>query len=337
LSLAWKGEAMDDVRENGGAWPALPFEAWPETRQSLHMWTQIVGKIRLALSPPMNEWWQVPLYVTARGLGTSPIPYGDRLFELDFDLVDHQLLVRTSAGDTRALALWARRTCDFYREVLGVLGSLGIDVAIAELPCEVPDPVPFSRDERAGYDPAWARRFHRVLASVVRVLGRYRGAHVSGGREVVFAGKSSPVHFFWGSFDLAITRFAGRPAPKPPGTDRITRVAYDEQLMSVGFWPGSDPVREPAFYAYAWPEPDGFREAALPVDGATYHPALSEFVLPYERVRTADDPDAAILAFAGAAYEAAAALGRWDRARLERPVDPLEPHARTTPAGAALH
>lgn len=312
---------MGDV---GEAWPALPYRSWEETRQSLHTWSQLVGMTRMAHTPTVNEWWNVGLQPSARGLATGPIPHGNREFELELDLVGQALHVRTSDGETRSLALWARRACDFHREFTGVLASLDLPTRLWEVPYEVPDKVPFARDTRAGYDPAWARRFHRVIARSARVLEEFRAG---------FTGKASPVLFFWGTFDLALSLFTGRRLPADPGTGLIRRVSNDEEHFSVGFWPGSDPLFEPAYYAYAVPEPPGFREAILPVDGARYHEKLGEFVLPYERVRTSDSPEEELLAFARSAYAAAADLGRWDRRNLERPIDPLEGET----AGVPLH
>ncbi len=302
---------MHDAVVAGERWPALPLEEWRDTYATLHMWTQIVGKTRLALCPRENHWWHVPLYVTARGLTTSAMPHGDRTVEVTFDFLDHELVVATSDGGTRRMALAPRPVADFYHEYLTTLASLGIVVRLWPVPVEVERAIPFAEDrEHAHYDPEQAARFWRALAHVDQVLKRFRGG---------FLGKSSPVHFFWGSFDLAVTRFSGRRAPERKDADRITREAYSHEVFSVGFWPGSGPVPEAAFYAYAAPEPGGFREAVVRPDGARYDLGLKEFILPYEVVRTAPAPAEALLAFAQSAYEAAASLGRWNRAALERP------------------
>ncbi len=293
-------------------WPALPLAAWQDTYETLHMWTQIVGKVRLALSPPLNHWWAVTLYVTPRGLTTSPIPYGARTFEVTFDFLDHILWVRTSDGARRAMALYPRSVADFYREFMAILRALGIDVAINTLPQEVANPVPCDEDhEHASYDAAAATRCWRILAQSDRVLQQFRAR---------FLGKCSPVHFFWGSFDLAVSRFSGRRAPARPGADRVTREAYSHEVSSCGFWPGtpSGPIREPAYYAYIVPAPPGFAEAAVRPAAAAYNREMGEFILPYEAVRNAADPDAALLDFAQSTYEAGAQLAGWDRAALER-------------------
>lgn len=293
-------------------YPALPLEAWQDTYATLHMWTQIVGKVRLALSPPVNHWWSTALYVTPRGLTTSPIPYGTRTFEVTFDFIDHTLLIQTSDGATRTLGLFPRSVRDFYHEFLGALRSLGIEVAIWPMPQEVPNPIRFDEDDvHASYDAEYAQRCWRILVQADRVLKQFRAR---------FIGKCSPVHFFWGSFDLAVTRFSGRRAPERPGVDRVTREAYSHEVISGGFWPGmvGGALREPAFYAYAAPEPGGLRDAAIRPGGAWYSQDLGEFLLRYEDVRTAADPDAAVLDFLQSTYEAAANLGRWDRAALER-------------------
>jgi hypothetical protein len=293
-------------------WPRLPYEEWRDTYATLHLYTQVVGKIRLALSPMMNEWWQVPLYVTARGLTTSPIPYGMRTFEIDFDLVDHELVARTSDGETRTLALIPRTVADFYRHVMLLLDTLDIHVQIRPVPVEIPSPTPFERDtQHRAYDAAQVHRFFEVLRRMDIVFKRFRAR---------FTGKCSPVHFFWGSFDLAVTRFSGRLAPPRPGADRINRIAYDEEVQSLGFWPGS-PDTGAVVYAYFAPEPAGFSEVLPSPEGAYYIPELREFVLPYEVARTAPQPEEAILAFAESTYAAGAALARWDRAALERPIE----------------
>jgi len=295
-------------------WPSLSLAAWRDTYATVHMWTQVVGKVRLALAPMVNHWWQVPLYVTARGLTTSPIPYWHRTFQVDFDFVGHELRVDTGEGAARRLPLAPRSVADFHREVLALLRSLGIDVKIWAVPVEVPNPIPFPQDhEHAAYDPGYAQRFWRVLVQADRVLQAFRGR---------FLGKCSPVHFFWGSFDLAVTRFSGRRAPPHPGApgvaDFVTREAYSHEVSSCGFWPGSGAVAEPAFYAYAYPQPDGFKDYPVRPAAAFYSADMGEFILPYEAVRQADDPDDALLQFLQSTYEAAADLAGWDRAALER-------------------
>ncbi|MDQ3810473.1 MAG: DUF5996 family protein [Chloroflexota bacterium] len=298
------------MSEARGSWPSLPLEDWQDTYATLHMYTQIVGKIRLALSPMTNHWWQVPLYVTARGLTTSPMAYHDRTFQMDFDLFDHQLLVQTCDGDVRRVAL-GPAVKDFYREVLATLQALGIRPRIWRRPVEVPDPIPFDEDDRhATYDPAAAQRFWQVLRRVERVFHEFRGR---------FTGKSSPVHFFWGSFDLAVTRFSGRPAAPKPGADLITRVAYNAEQSSLGFWPGGGEVRGAAFYSYTYPQPAGFERQPARPEGAFYHAGLGEFLLLYEDVYAAEDPARLILEFAQSTYEAGARLQGWPIDELELP------------------
>jgi hypothetical protein len=294
-------------------WPRLPLEAWSETCATLHMWTQIVGKIRLALTPLVNHWWNVPLYVSTHGLTTSPIPYGAGNFEILFDFLEHRLRIDASDGATRSLALAPRSVAEFYRETMAALSELGIEVSIWTTPVEVPDPVPFEQDEAHRlYDPEYAQRFWRVLAQADRVLTEFRSR---------FVGKASPIHFFWGSFDLAATRFSGRPAPPHPGApnvaDSVTREAYSHEVSSAGFWPGGFGL-DALFYAYAYPEPDGFKQYPVQPKEAYYNKDLGEFVLPYEAVRTAASPDEALMAFLQSTYEAAADLADWDRAALER-------------------
>ena len=291
------------------AWPALPLADWSATHATLHMWTQIVGKVRLALSPYLNHWWQVPLYVSARGLTTSAIPCACGKFEIEFDFLDHILRIETSRGDARTMKLVPRAVADFYKEFLATLASLQIDAKIWPMPVEIPDPIRFDRDTvHASYDPAYANRCWRVLSSVDRVLKEFRGR---------FIGKASPVHFFWGSFDLAATRFSGRRAPERPGADRMTREAYSHEVSSVGWWPGGGEIVAPMFYSYAAPAPDGFSDVRVRPAQAFYHKQLGEFLLPYDDVRAAD-PAAMIMEFAQSTYEACANLGHWDRAALER-------------------
>ena len=296
-------------------WPELPLNAWQETYSTLHMWMQVVGKVRLAQAPLLNHWWQVPFYLTARGLTTSPIPHESRTFQVDFDFVDHQLLIQTSDGDARAIKLAPRSVAEFHREFMAALSELDLTVQIWTMPVEVEKATRFEQDQQhASYDAESARRFWQVLVQTDRVFQNFRTR---------FLGKCSPVHFFWGSFDLAVTRFSGRRAPTHPGgipglADFVAWEAYSHEVSSLGFWPGGGGVAEPVFYSYAYPEPAGFREYAVQPSGAFYSGDLKEFVLPYETVRTADDPDATLLAFAQSTYEAAAELGQWDRASLER-------------------
>ena len=306
---------MPPLASTGDAWPALPLDGWRDTYATLHMWTQIVGKTRLVLAARVNHWWHVPLYVTARGLTTSAMPYNGRTFEVDFDFIDHTLLVRTSDGATRALPLMPRSVADFYQEYMSTLRALGIEVKIWPVPVEVEQAIPFAEDrEHASYDAAHATRFWQVLLQADRVLKHFRGR---------FIGKSSPVHFFWGSFDLAVTRFSGRRAPEHPGGAPnigafVMREAYSHEVSSCGFWPGGGPLPEPIFYAYAYPEPDGFKDYLVHPAGASYSPNMGEFILPYEAVRTAPAPDKALLAFLQSTYEAAADLAKWNRGELER-------------------
>jgi hypothetical protein len=295
-------------------WPALPFDEWRETCATLHMWTQVVGKVRLAQAPLVNHWWQVPLYVTSRGLTTSPVPYGQRTFQIDFDFRSHRLRIETHDGGAREMALAPRTVADFYGEFDSLMKGLGLEVKIWTTPVEVPDPIPFEKDETHGsYDPEYANRFWRALVQCERVFQQFRSG---------FAGKCSPVHFFWGSFDLAVTRFSGRRAPEHPGTpgvaDSITREAYSHEVSSAGFWPGGAALPEPIFYSYAYAEPAGFNAARVGPEAAYYNTDFKEFVLPYEAVRTSADPDAALLEFLQTTYEAAAVNADWDRAALER-------------------
>lgn len=298
----------------GTAWPALELDAWEPTRDTLQLWTQVVGKVRMALAPPVNHWWHVPLYVSARGLTTSAIPYGTSSFQIDFDFIDHELAVACSSGPRRTLKLEPRSVAGFYREVMRLLRELGVEVRIWPVPVELPDPIPFEEDTvHAAYDAEYAHRFWRVLEQSARVLTGFRGG---------FLGKCSPVHFFWGSFDLAVTRFSGRRAPPHPGApnvaDVVTREAYSHEVSSVGFWPGGGPMRQAIYYAYAYPAPEGFAEWPVRPAEASWSPDFGEFILPYDAVRTAGDPDAMLTAFAQSTYEAAAELARWDREALER-------------------
>ncbi|HLW81775.1 MAG TPA: DUF5996 family protein [Candidatus Acidoferrales bacterium] len=292
------------------AWPALPLAEWEPTRATLHMWTQMAGKVRLALAPLVNHWWSVVLYVNSRGLTTSAIPYEDRAFEIQFDFLKHVLEIKVCDGGVRTLVLAPRSVADFYREFMDALGSLGILVKIWPMPVEIPNPTRFDEDRvHASYDAQAAHRFWRALVSVNSVFNEFRSR---------FIGKSSPVHFFWGSFDLAVTRFSGRRAPERPGADKMTREAYSHEVSSVGFWPGTEGVIDAAFYAYAAPEPASFSGAKIRPAAAFYDKKMSEFFLPYEEVRRSANPRGALLDFAQSAYEAAASLGNWDRAALER-------------------
>lgn len=291
-------------------WPALPLNSWNETYATLHMWTQIVGKIRLRLTPVVNHWWNVPLYVTARGLTTSRIPYGNRAFELSFDFIRHQLVLETSDGRLKALPLEPRSVAEFYRELMELLRSVEIEVKVWRMPVEIPNPISFDKDRvHASYDRASVEKFWRILLSVDTVLNEFRAR---------FIGKSSPVHFFWGSFDLAVTRFSGRRAPERPGIDAMTREAYSHEVSSVGFWPGGGNVQGAAFYSYAAPEPQGFKNETVGPDTAFYDRQLGEFLLMYDDVRNAESPTASLLEFCQSTYAAAATLGNWDRGALER-------------------
>jgi len=295
-------------------WPELPTAAWRETYETLHLWTQIVGKVRLARTPWLNHSWHVALYVTARGLTTSPIPDGVRTFQIDFDLIEHVLRISTSDGARRQLALAGQSVASFYSAVMADLAELGIDITIDEMPNELPEPIRFSQDNRhASYDPAAVRRFFQMLANADRVFKQFRTG---------FLGKASPVHFFWGSFDLAVTRFSGRRAPRHPGgvphlSDDVACEAYSHEVSSAGFWPGSGAIDYPAFYSYAYPEPAGFRATKVRPEAAFFSEALGEFILPYDAVRIAAQPDQALLEFLQSTYEAAANAAKWDRAALE--------------------
>jgi uncharacterized protein DUF5996 len=297
------------------AWPRLPLDDWQPTYATLQLWTQIVGKTRLRLSPMQNHWWHCTLYVTSRGLGTSPIPYGDRTFEIEFDFIDHQLVVRTSDGETRTLPLVPQSVADFYAEYLALLRSLGFEVRINSRPNEMAEAIPFAEDRvHAAYDGDAAQRSWRVLADADRVLKEFRGR---------FVGKCSPVHFWWGGFDIACTRFSGRPAPPHPGgipnlPDYVAREAYSHECISAGWWPGGGPISEAAFYAYAYPEPPGCPDAVVRPAAARYDRTMREWILPYDAVREVPNPDAALMEFLQSTYEAAAGLGAWDRAALER-------------------
>ena len=294
-------------------WPELPYPDWRETVATLQLWAQIVGKIRLSLTPWVNHGWQVPFYVTPRGLSTSSIPSSNEIFEIEFDFIEHRLLARDSRGKSGTLRLEPQTVAEFFRRVTALMRGIGIEVAINTMPNEIANPIRFSDDHvHASYDAAAAHRFWRALIRADHTFKLFRSG---------FVGKVSPVHFFWGGFDLAVTRFSGRRAPLHPGgipglPDAVTREAYSHEVSSAGFWPGNDAFPEPAFYSYAYPEPKGFRERAVP-RGAYYDEALGEFILPYDVLRFAPDPDARLLEFLDATYAAAAELGRWDRDVLE--------------------
>jgi hypothetical protein len=298
---------------HSATWPALPFEAWKDTCATLHMWTQIVGKIRLTLTPWTNHSWHVTLYLTSRGLTTSPIPHGNTIFEIRFDFIDHELRIMNSDGAIRALKLHPQSVAKFYEEVMKALTELDLPVKIDLVPNEIQNPIPFDRDdEHRSYDAEYANRFWRILVQADRVFKDFRSD---------FCGKCSPVHFFWGSFDLAVTRFSGRPAPPHPGgiphlPDAVTREAYSQEVSSLGFWAGGDPVPMPVFSSYAYPEPAGFAQAKVRPDAASYHSKLHEFILPYDAVRAAGSPDDALLDFARSTYDAASTLAKWDRSAL---------------------
>jgi len=298
-------------------WPELPTAAWRETYATLHLWTQIVGKVRLAREPWLNHSWHVTLYITGRGLTTSPIPDGVRTFQIDFDFIDHHLRISTSDGATRQFALAGKSVASFYTAVMADLAELGIHIAIDEMPNELPEPIRFSHDNlHASYDPDAVRRFFQILVNADRVFKQFRTG---------FLGKASPVHFFWGSFDLAVTRFSGRRAPRHPGgvphlSDEVACEAYSHEESSAGFWPGSGAIDYPAFYCYAYPEPAGFRTTRVRPDAAFFSEALGEFILPYDAVRTAPQPEQALLEFLQSTYEAAANAAKWDRDALECPL-----------------
>jgi Family of unknown function (DUF5996) len=290
-------------------WPALPYEDWKDTYATLHMWTQVVGKVALALAPPLNHSWAIALHVTPRGISTRTLPHGHRSFTMQFDFIAHQLVIRASDDETRTLALRPQTVADFYREVMATLDSMNLPVKIWPMPVEIPSPIRFDQDTvHRSYDPVSANRWWRVLAQAARVFT------VS---QCGFVGKCSPVHFFWGSFDLAVSRFSGRRAPPREGP-AFMRDAYSHEVISHGFWPGSGPLLEPAFYSYAVPEPAGLKEARVLPEAAYYHRELGEFILPYEAVRNAASPDEAILAFVNTTYDRAATRAGWDRAALDR-------------------
>jgi hypothetical protein len=297
------------------AWPELPFAEWKDTCATLHLWTQIVGKHRLVQSPWLNHSWHATFYVTARGLTSSPIPYQDHQFEMQFDFVEHKLWIHTPDRVVESVALRSRSVADFYRDLRAKLQKLGIEIKIHPIPNEMEVAIPFHEDEKhASYDPEFANRFWRIVLSADRVFKEFRSR---------FVGKCSPVHFFWGSFDLAVTRFSGRKAPEHPGNvphlpDWVAKEAYSHEVSSCGFWPGSEQLPYPAFYAYAYPEPPGFKETKILPAEASYHPVLREFLLPYDAVRTSSEPEKILLDFMQSTYEAAADLAKWDRAAFEK-------------------
>ncbi len=322
----------DIMNSTSQVWPALPFAKWKETAKTLHMWTQVVGKIRLSLTPWTNHSWHVTLYLTARGLSTSPIYVGPRALQIDFDFVDHLLRIQTggttsvssqklmgrdrarpSSEEEKIIALAPKSVATFYGEVMAALGELEVPVEINTTPNEVDPAIPFEQNRTdSAYDPEYANRFWRVLLQSDRVFKEFRSE---------FCGKCSPVHFFWGSFDLAVTRFSGRRAPQHPGgvphlPDAVAREAYSHEVSSLGFWPGNEMMPDPVFYSYAYPEPPGFSDAKVRPSSASYNPQLKEFVLPYEEMRKTGSPDAALLEFAHSTYDGASTLGNWDRAAL---------------------
>src|SRR5688572_16029491 len=301
------GREAYDRRVIQDLWPALPYDAWKDTYATLHMWSQVVGKVALAQAPPLNHGWGSSLDVTPRGLATRTLPHGDRSFAIAFDFIDHQLVIETSDGDRRTLALESRSVAAFYRMVMGTLREMGLPVRIWPVPVEIPDPIPSEQDTgHHSYEPEATSRYWRVLLQVHRVFTESR---------TEFVGKASPSHFFWGAYDLAVTRFSGRPAPPREGP-AFMREAYSHEVISHGFWPGSGPMLEPSFYAYAVPEPEGLKSAPVRPKQAYYHTGMGEFILPYEAVRSAASPDAALAAFVDSTYEQAAALARWDPSLL---------------------
>jgi hypothetical protein len=305
-------EAIRTRASDNEALPALPFDSWKNTLGTLHMWAQMVGKVRLKLCPLVNHWWNVPFYVTARGMTTSSMPYEQRAIEAQFDFIDHRLSIESSDGRAVAMALAPQSVAEFYKTFMAALGELGVNVPIWTVPCELPNPTPFEQDyAHASYDAEAAHKFWRIIVWVDEIFKEFRGG---------FQGKASPVHFFWGSFDLAVTRFSGRPAPERPGADTITREAYSHEVSSAGFWPGGGDIKGPAFYSYAAPEPPGFAEARVGPQTAFYHPQMKEFLLMYDDVRAAASPKAALMEFLQSTYDAAADLGKWDRKSLERRV-----------------
>jgi len=301
---------MAEIAKNGAAWPSLAWSEWAETADTLHMWTQIVGKTRLALTPLENHWWNVPLYVTARGLGTSAMPYGDEVLDIEFDFVAHRLRFRLSTGQDLSMPLRAQTVADFYKEYLECLESLGVQVKIDPMPCELASPIRFDLDtEHKSYDAEYVQRFWRILVRAEKIFRQWGTG---------FLGKVSPVHFFWGSFDMAVTRFSGRPAPPRPGADSIQREAYSHEVISAGFWPGNGGYGTAAFYCYAAPVPEGLAEAKVRPAAAAWDKALGEFIFKYDAVRAEASPEKALMEFLDSSYGAAADAAKWDRAALER-------------------
>ncbi|HEU4508640.1 MAG TPA: DUF5996 family protein [Pyrinomonadaceae bacterium] len=292
------------------SWPPLPLEEWEDTRATLHMWTQIVGKVRLEQTPLVNHYWNVPLYVSARGLTTTAMPYQERFFEMEFDFIDHDLVITCSDGTSKRVKLEPKSVATFYAQTMAALGDLGIQVKIWKMPVEIPDPIPFDQDEQhASYDPEYVHRLWQILRSSDRVLQEFRSR---------FIGKCSPVHFFWGSFDLAVTRFSGRAAPPRPEADPITREAYSHEVISHGWWPGQGPLGKAAFYSYTAPAPEGLTTAKVKPEQAFYSTELGNFLFLYDDFLAAPDPEAALNEFLQSTYEAGANLAHWDRAALER-------------------
>jgi Family of unknown function (DUF5996) len=296
------------------SWPALPLSEWKETYDTLHRWTQIVGKIRLALTPTENHWWNTSLYVSPRGLTTSMMHHNGRLLQIDFNFIDHQLIIETSDGPAKTIDLRSLSVADFYQQTMDALNSLEMPVKIWTTPVEVADRIPFESDEKhASYDPEYVQKFWRILTQADRVFTEFRCR---------FNGKVSPVHFFWGAFDLAVTRFSGRTAPRHPGAANVARFvaveAYSHEVSSCGFWPGGGTIDKPVFYSYTYPEPPGFNEYHTQPAQAFYHREMGEYLLPYDVVRTANSPDDVLLSFLQSTYEAAATCGKWDRSALER-------------------
>jgi hypothetical protein len=303
-------EAMRSEASDYEALPALPFDSWRETFETLHMWTQIIGKVRLKLCPLVNHWWNVPFYVTARGMTTAAMPYQQRDIEVRFDFIEHKLTLESSEGRVTTMALTAQSVAEFYKKFMAALSELDVSVHIWTMPSEVPNPTPFELDHvHAAYDLQAVHKFWRILVWVDQIFKEFRAG---------FQGKASPVHFFWGSFDLAVTRFSGRVAPERPGADSITREAYSHEVSSAGFWPGGGDIKGPAFYSYAAPEPARFAEQRVRPQEAFYHPQMKEFLLMYDDVRAAASPKATLMEFLQSTYDAAAHFGKWDRKALER-------------------
>jgi Family of unknown function (DUF5996) len=304
-----------NVQPTPSDWPDLPLSEWADTCATLHLWTQVVGKIRLAHAPMVNHWWQVPLYVSCRGLTTSPIPYGGESFQIDFDFIHHALIIQTSRGETETIPLGPNSVADFYQKLMKRLRGLGIETRIWTMPVEIPDAIPFEQDHtHASYDAEYVNRFWRILLQADRILTRFRAP---------FLGKVSPVHFFWGSFDMAVTRFSGRAAPRltsqsPNLGAWVMQEAYSHEVSSCGFWPGNGGFGKAAFYSYAYPEPPGFSSAPMAPSATYYDQTLGQFILPYDAVRNATSPDDDLMQYLASTYEAAATLGQWDRAALER-------------------